>query len=301
MPAESNASRKRSFSERVGAKHVRTTFQLRGMDRALRNRLWNSLCITCWEWAYAECSDDASNFMLRTSSPAYAFACLIWDECLKYQVDTIPEYWINVQEELKRAFYKRSWNGVYDFIECVVRLCPDIAAKEAAISELNRVLVDEMSGWRFVEGEIAPITNEEEIASIEQSLSNLPDPWAVHLKKALELLSAKPKPDYRNSIKESISAVGSLCKALACKPKAKLGEALSALGRKIDLHGALQEGFKKLYGYTSDADGIRHELMDEDNLDFDDAKYMLVSCSAFCNYLFGKAIKADIKLHPQGD
>jgi len=44
-----------------------------------------------------------------------------------------------------------------------------------------------------------------------------------------------------------------------------------------------------LYGYTSDSGGIRHALSDEDvTPTFEDAKFMLVSCSAFINYLKAK-------------
>lgn len=60
------------------------------------------------------------------------------------------------------------------------------------------------------------------------------------------------------------------------------------------MHPALKGSFEKLYGYTSDAEGIRHALLDEPNLDFEDAKFMLVSCSAFVNYLKAKAAKAGI-------
>ena len=59
--------------------------------------------------------------------------------------------------------------------------------------------------------------------------------------------------------------------------------------KKYPLHGALKEAFKKLYGYTSDAGGIRHGSLDLANVDYDLAKYMLVSCSAFINYLISKS------------
>ncbi|MGQ9708742.1 MAG: AbiJ-NTD4 domain-containing protein, partial [bacterium] len=36
--------------------------------------------------------------------------------------------------------------------------------------------------------------------------------------------------------------------------------------------------------------------LDEPNLSFEDAKFMLVSCSAFINYLITKAAKAGIKI-----
>ena len=63
-----------------------------------------------------------------------------------------------------------------------------------------------------------------------------------------------------------------------------------------NLHPALEKSFKQLYGYTSDSDGIRHALMDIYNCDFEDAKYMIVSSSAFVNYLIVKADKACLKL-----
>jgi len=47
-------------------------------------------------------------------------------------------------------------------------------------------------------------------------------------------------------------------------------------------------GMIKLYSWTSSADGIRHGVTGEK---FEEAKYMLVSCSAFINYLIGKQIK----------
>jgi hypothetical protein len=64
----------------------------------------------------------------------------------------------------------------------------------------------------------------------------------------------------------------------------------------IPMHPSLKSAFQNLYGYTSDANGIRHALLEEANLDFEDAKFMLVSCSAFVNYLVAKASKAGIGL-----
>ena len=45
---------------------------------------------------------------------------------------------------------------------------------------------------------------------------------------------------------------------------------------------------KSLYGYTSDAEGIRHALSDVPTLDAADAKFMLVTCAAFMTYLIQK-------------
>jgi hypothetical protein len=120
-------------------------------------------------------------------------------------------------------------------------------------------------------------------------------PVNAHLKKALDLLSDRKKPDYRNSIKESISAVEAICNLITSNTKATLGQALKEIEEKAKLHSALKKAFNSLYGYTSDAEGIRHALLDESSLDFEDAKFMLVSCSGFINYLKVKASKTGIK------
>jgi hypothetical protein len=96
-------------------------------------------------------------------------------------------------------------------------------------------------------------------------------------------------------MKESISAVEAICKLITGDPKAKLGQALNEIEKKTGLHPALKKAFTSLYDYTSDAQGIRHALKDESNLYFEDAKFMLVSCSAFINYLMTKSSKAGIK------
>ena len=113
-----------------------------------------------------------------------------------------------------------------------------------------------------------------------------------HLAQALSLLSDRENPDFRNSIKESISAVESLARELIGNPKATLGDALRLLEKCGVLHGGLKSGMSAIYGYTSDADGIRHGMLDEPHLDSADAKYYLVACSAFVNYLVEKHASA---------
>ncbi len=71
--------------------------------------------------------------------------------------------------------------------------------------------------------------------------------------------------------------------------KATLGQALKKIEQKYELHPALRNAFGKMYEYTSDEDGIRHALLEMDSLRYGDALYMLVTCSAFVNYLIEKS------------
>ena len=50
-----------------------------------------------------------------------------------------------------------------------------------------------------------------------------------HLKRALELYTDREAPDYRNSIKESISAVESMVRTITSEPKASLSKALKVI------------------------------------------------------------------------
>ena len=134
------------------------------------------------------------------------------------------------------------------------------------------------------------------LIGLRRALPDTLKPVREHLSQSLTLLSNRQKPDYRNSIKESISAVESLAKIISKQNSATLGPALDAVEKKAKLHAVLKQAFQKLYGYTSDAQGIRHALMDEATLDAEDAKFMLVSCSAFVNYLVVKAQKAGIRI-----
>ena len=142
--------------------------------------------------------------------------------------------------------------------------------------------------YRIVNNQIVEITSEEEIIAIEEALK-VSEPIAKHLSSSMALLSQRPNPDYRNSIKESISAVEYICREIT--GKTTLGDALKELDKKgLQLYNMLKTAFEKLYVYTNDkATGIRHALMDEkDAPGFDEAKFMLVACSAFVNYINAK-------------
>ena len=81
---------------------------------------------------------------------------------------------------------------------------------------------------------------------------------AAHLRKAAECINGQ---DWAEGVRESINAVESVARQLDPKASTKLGPALKSLERSGTLHPALKEAFTKLYGYTSDEQGIRHALL----------------------------------------
>jgi hypothetical protein len=153
----------------------------------------------------------------------------------------------------------------------------------------------ENSAYRFVGTEILEITDKTEIATIERGLAG-PKAARIHLERAIDLLADRRAPDFRNSIKESISAVEAVCRLIANSQSDTLGAALKKISAKTSIHPAFEQALLKLYGFTSDEGGIRHALMEETSLSYADAKFMLVLCSAFTNFLLTRCAEAGLKL-----
>ena len=275
------------FSQRIGASPTATIVQLDAMSSALRHSIWNFIVSLFNEgesgwWSIAELS---AQFFF------------------KLPVDELPGYNFRRRDWIKDLFYKLQWYEVYDYVEFVVEWHDraknrSVSQRERLRTILNSIFSEEVSGYRFINGELAPISNPEEVAAIEGALAmssrtGLAGAHA-HIKAAIELLAKRPAPDYRNSIKESISAVEAITKQLGTPESQGLSGALAELGKKIPIHGALRSALLSLYGYTSDEGGIRHAMLEEPNVGFDEAKYMVVSCSAFVNFLAAKAQAAGL-------
>ena len=110
----------------------------------------------------------------------------------------------------------------------------------------------------------------------------------THLRQAAGHVNAQ---QYGDSIVDSIHAVESVACVIAQKENASLGQALDSLEKANLLkHPALKDAFKKLYGYTSNEQGIRHALFDKDapDVDLDEAVFMFGACASFAAYLVNK-------------
>ena len=209
----------------------------------------------------------------------------LWLYYFKKPIDTVDKYWPNCHLRLREHFFKLPWYNIFDFLELVAKYGSE-ASKSSFVAGCNTFLEQENSAYRFIDGKIAEITSEEEISEVENAIERA-SPYAgvkTHLTSALSMLSDRKTPDYRNSIKESISAVESLAKQISGDQTATLGSILKALEKTHSLHPALKSAFSALYGYTNDAQGIRHALLEESHLTKTDARFMLICCSAFVNY-----------------
>jgi len=281
------------FSERIGLVKPKMYLQIDSINDELKNSLWN-LFLDLYD-------NSPKDYWVRVSKHTAKFF-------RKIPVDTLPYRDYECRQWLKKYFYSLNWYRVYEFLEFIVGNHITMTREprgyapgydnheideERLISWCNIVLERELSGYRFISGILSPISDKAEVTEVENAInsSNKEGLYGAseHIKTAIEMLGKKPKPDFRNAIKEAISAVESVSKQISESNSKGLEGALSELCKHTEIHGALKSGFLKLYGYSSDEDGIRHAILDQPNIGFAEAKYMIVSCSAFVNFLILKA------------
>lgn len=284
------------FSDRNHINEISTVIQTNKFSKRTRTQLINGVSIILNKDSELLNTD---NLYVSILDNVY---CEIIDSFDRY---TIIAYVEKCKKYIKDTFMQDTYDAVLSLIEYIVNYLtssinnqyrqPDFDKLGYPIyfneyQYMNKLFEMECVGYRFVGNQIVAITEQTEIEEIEQSLNNSIGGCKKHIEKAVGFLADRERKDYKNCIKESISAVESVCQLITKNNKATLGQALKLLKDKgVNIHSAIESAFSKLYGYTSDEGGIRHcEGMFESNVSFEEAKFMLVSCSAFVNYLIAE-------------
>lgn len=271
---------RKKFSERNGYKNPKELLQIEEINESLKNRLWNNI-----QMYYID----------SLSRPYIGDSWQLDDNAEKIKVKILYDSFFKTHEEpsmcfgtlkenLKRKYFALEWYEIYDLIEYL----PELFSEKGIIfyDKVNQVLQEENAGYRFVSKLIVQIIDNVEINEIEEVLDSQYTPVKRHLSNALELMSDKENPDFPNSIKESITAVESMAKIITGR-ESDLASCLKQMN--LDLNKQFITGMNHIYGWTCKEDGIRHgHTREELKTGFDEAKYMLVSCSAFINYLISK-------------
>lgn len=286
---------KGGFSDSKGITPYSTGIQVEEFDDRTRTIISNTLfeiiddniddynCYNCSDTSNAFCKDILNDVFGEMNRENY-YRAGEWKSLYNMKIDIV----------IQNAPY----NEVLDIVwyVCLWFIKHKRYYNEKISKRFNKVFENESVGYRFVSGNIVPITDPVEIEEIEQAAENKFEGCRNHIKKAVEYLSNRESKDYKNVIKESISAVESICKVITGNENATLGDALNFLKNKRNLNPILKVAFEKLYAYTNDKGGIRHaDGLFTSDVTFEEAKFMLVSCSAFVNYLiseYGKTIGA---------
>ncbi|MEQ1650298.1 MAG: hypothetical protein ABL898_17090 [Hyphomicrobiaceae bacterium] len=191
------------------------------------------------------------------------------------------------QKELRRIFEVGNSHAIYGLLQWLLRFPPPPISARI----INNTLLRCRSSYRVLgDGRtIIPLASLEEVATLDRAFADLAATEfhgaRAHLRKAAECLTEGATAD---SIRESIHAVESVARILG--GKTSLAGALQTLKSKHGLHPGLEQGFKSIYGFTSDEKGIRHPLLDDGTAKVDEADAMLMigACASFVSYLINK-------------
>ena len=273
-----------SFSQRHGHTPVPRRLRLKELPEDSRTAIWNVFC------TYVQIPNQYASLMMpRHVSPWMRIVMHVHEQLFHERVDTfqLEQVWNRMDHVVNRGEF---WE-VFDLIETVLRhpSCPEpfvmIMANAFQESQLAYVIS------RANAPTIIPVANASSSDAILEALeemkrSNLASGIA-HLEKASHRINGN---DYAGAIRESIHAVESAARTLDPRASTTLTPALKALEKSGRLHPALREAMSKLYGYTSNEEGIRHALLEKREADVgsEEAVFMFGACAVFCGYLASK-------------
>lgn len=241
----------------------------------VKNRLWNKI-------------KNYINNLDNTRSSRNDAIKYLWDRFFKEDIDYLQKtvgfdsvcYGI---DQIKNKFFQSEWYNIYDFLEFLLSI--ENYKRGAFINEINQVFVDERMSYKIIDNCIVSLISGEEAEEVKIAIDNKYSEVSGHIKKALEFYRKRPTADYKNSIKESISSIEALSRIILNKSSSTLG----SLSQSLDVHPAFKKAIKELYGWTSDEGGIRHsENGKELNAGEEEARFMLIECSALVNYITSK-------------
>ena len=278
-----------SFSQAHGYEELPRQLKLGELPQRERVHIWNVFYIHL---------DDPEEFVPLLTGGISRLA-QEWENIMR-QVhlwhDNMPlDEWESrydvVRDDLKSRIYQAPFNEVFDLIQFVMRQpeCPDEFTKS-----MKNIFARCRLAYTITEDQpptIIPAVTKTEGEAIVSSLSELNTAGvtgsAPHLRKSAECIN---RSEWADSIRESIHAVESVARQIAPDKPHTLTQALKSINKGGSLHPDLIEACKKLYGYTSDEQGVRHALLDrkDSRVGMDEAVFMLGACASFASYLWRK-------------
>lgn len=289
------------FSDRHGIKPLNTQMQFKDFDEHTRMAMLNTLhdilqMVDKESPAYTMRHDRWPVFYLDIATNVYNQEADKLENFDEFDLENI------VKGYIRSTILFDTYDGVLTLIEYILNYTTDNFGNRQPHSDgkaiyyfdekkyMNKLFEKEYVGYRFIDDYIVPITDDTEIKEIEETLDIKIQASKKHIEKALGFLSDREKPDYKNSVKESISAIEAACKVILGNDSVDLSNAIKKLkDTGIELHPALLQAIDKLYAYAGDKGGVRHsEKSVENNVTFEEAKFILVTSCALVNYLIAE-------------
>jgi hypothetical protein len=252
---------------------------------------------------------DADSRQQNTESKPLGVKDLIERLCAETQTEMDQEDYDSwyCWDSLKARIKALEWYQFYDFVELVAKKIKiyeiecnkawDSSAFEAFMYSSLKQKVNELFSTHKVQWKlndaghletVLPKDLENRITLTEDGLKDKFEPARVHYAKARNFILS-PVKDSENSIKESVSAVESVCKSLYPKT-ATLGDALKAMKREKLISPMLITVFEKFYAYTSAEPAVRHGSDKMSGVDEMDAELALHMSGAFIRTILARKL-----------
>ena len=212
--------------------------------------------------------------------------------------DAISTDYSQVVSNFKNSILSGQFNQVLDLIEIMVN---DKDLTDAFVIDMRNLFEQSGAAYRLDTSQrpycFVPQASKEQGEATQEATKIIHESnfggAAAHLRQATEHINAQ---QYADSIADSIHAVESVARMIDPEASETLGPALNSLEETGRLkHPALKAAFKNLYGYTSNEQGIRHSLLDQDSaaVGLDEAMFMFGACASFAAYLAQKHRQAE--------
>ena len=298
------------FPQRYGYEPLPESMRLGELSNDLRREIWNAI-----RGLFLE-----KSLMVNHTFPSqvHQFIRGILGKLLRMPEDEIRNHYSSVSKEFKKIVLEGRFHSVLYLVEMTINTghtqnsstsyeavykravdnynLDQIYDRDELAQHIKSLFDQHASAYSLDTSKrpfrFSPRSNKEQGDATQQDIETIREGGMVgattHLRKAVERINAR---EYADSVRESINAVESVARTIDPKASKTLGPALDSLERVGLLkHPALKEAFKKLYGYTSNEQGIRHSLLDKDSADvgLDEAVFMFGSCASFAAYLTNK-------------
>ena len=262
-----------TFGQRIGKRPIREVVQTESVDDSTRVDLWNL-------------THSVIRRLVETgSAKATPVMKSIWADVLRRPLDEFT--WALCELRVRTGILKDDWVDALETIEGFA----DVLGTQLGTDfgdeyrrRANERLAQGLIGYRFIGTELAAVDDAQSGAEVEAAIESGSAATRIHLERAVSLLADRKNPQYAKVAGEAVLAVEATVHDLTGKKT--LGDGLKELGKRgLPVHPAIVRAWSAMYGYASDAGGMRHANIGGEEVDAAMAVYLLVTCSAFVNLL----------------
>jgi hypothetical protein len=246
MASEYEDRKRLTFEQAEGAEPLPTQLQLREVSGELRARLWSIF--------YKTLEINSSNFRVREPLLTILYDLHVERWCRPAdEFNSSVVYWV---EELKGVFMEGDYIQIFGLTQWMLRRPHMLLEGDLDYAHVDDALHITRAAYAvFDRDTIIPIGSEAERDTLARAFADLATSEfrgaRAHLRNAGSELTTG---NYGPSIRESIHAVEAVARVLETSA-GTLGPALSKLEKSVRIHPALGNGFRNLYGFTSDEKG----------------------------------------------